>query len=804
MQIKSVKLLSVILMMLTIMLVLAGCGKSGNRLGNQAPEIKITSFEGWDSTYVSAGYDTTLVYSFHQRVYWHAWDKDGTIAGYAFRVLDENNDPIVTPGYEYLATAVDNLIPQNLLDLDPKGGWVIHYLPGEDQSKPLDDSATRRTIWTSDKYAVINFPAADVNGEPLNRASRFEVVAIDNRGAITPDVAWRNFTTTSNRPTCTLSTTKGKPYGGSVGAGLKLSFAMNDTDPFLPITPFRYQFQMMKTDLLGNVITPPESLVWIDTKTQTVEPGTMLTIGEFLINITSNPPLKYDYDANGNQVSLTKVIARATDMAGIVSVPDTNSVIRFRVKKGFSPKSLIYGPKTYAMGDYHYEDWGDSSTPEVLPTQYAQGGQRWATPLFKDLDDKYTAVYSNNLKLWIRWGWLGEYYNEGNVPYDENVPYGKKVDVVVDRATGVNYFSEITYFHVRYDNDYYKFPPYDHLKIQDANGDWWLRIPVGSVIGQSILLTGFPVPPDDMPGEHVFQIACEDLQGIVDPIPAEFRFYLHKLIPPSARSGILVIDDDLPQDNYSPQVAVQSFYESLFSEYTGTIRFVNQSYPKAQPLPIMFDTFSDARKRQIAFSELQKYKLVVYHNDNPAKMGGFIDIADALTLYMLNGGNLVVSHSSQIKSMMDALSPTGSRSTLKNYMGFVDSPSEIQNLGSSVTNNPFFNNAVANATGFADVALNVTNNYFSLVNVRKGLGSVAYFPDALAETVFYKLGLKAVGSATFPPTQAQYDTYINKPVGIRLLNGTGGRSYTLGFPLSYMDSVDAKAMMTQIRSECGL
>lgn len=803
MQVKSVKLLSIILMMLLLMLVLAGCGKSGTRLGNQAPEIKITSFEGWDSTYVSAGYDTTLVYSFHQRVYWHAWDKDGIVTGYAFRVLDENNDPIVTPGYEYLASAADNLIPQNLLDLDPKGGWVIHYLPGEDQTKPLDDSNTRRTIWTSDKYAVINFPAADINGDPMPRASKFEVVAIDNRGAITSNIAWRNFTTTSNRPTCTLSTTKGKPYGGSVGAGLKLSFSMDDGDPFLPITPFRYQFQIMKTDLLGNVTTPPESLVWIDTKTQTVAPGSLLTIGEFLINLTSNPPLKYDFDANGNQVSLTKVIGRATDMAGVISIPDTNSVISFRVKKGFSPKSLIYGPKTYAMGDYHYEDWGDDTTAEVLPTQYTQGGQRWATPLFKDFENKNTAVFSNNLKLWIRWGWLGEYFNEGIVPYDENIPYGKKVDVVIDRATGTNYFSEITYFHLRYDNDYYKFPPYDHLKIQDANGDWWLRIPKDSVIGQSILLTGFPIPPDSEPGEHVFQMACEDLQGVVDPIPAEYRFYLHKLIPPSARNGILVIDNDLPQASYSPQPEVQSFYESLFSNYSGDIRFVNQSYPNAEPDPIMLDTFSDARNRQIAFSEMQKYKLVVYHNDNPAKMGSFIDLADALTLYMLNGGNLVVSHSSQIKSMMDQLSPTNTRSTLKNYMGFIDSPTEILNLGSSATNNPFFVKAVANAPGFNDVTLNTTNNYFNLANLRKGLGAVAYFPQTFGESI-YQLGCKPVDFPTSPPTQAQFDNFNGQTVGIRLVNGYGGKAYTFGFPLSYMDSIEAKSLMDQIRSECGL
>jgi len=97
MQVKSVKLLSIIVMILITLLMVAGCGKSGNRFANYAPTIKITSFEGWDSTYVSAGYDTTLTYTFQQRIYWNATDPDGVIAGYAFRVLDDNNMPVATP-----------------------------------------------------------------------------------------------------------------------------------------------------------------------------------------------------------------------------------------------------------------------------------------------------------------------------------------------------------------------------------------------------------------------------------------------------------------------------------------------------------------------------------------------------------------------------------------------------------------------------------------------------------------------------------------------------------------------------------
>ncbi len=86
-------------------------------------------------------------------------------------------------------------------------------MPGADQNIPLDNPQARRSIWTSQKYAVINFPAADAQGNPIVKFSKFEVVAIDNRGAITSEPAWRDFRTRSDRPKCTASTTKGNPNG---------------------------------------------------------------------------------------------------------------------------------------------------------------------------------------------------------------------------------------------------------------------------------------------------------------------------------------------------------------------------------------------------------------------------------------------------------------------------------------------------------------------------------------------------------------------------------------------------------------
>ena len=801
MQTKSFKLLSIILMLLITMLILAGCGKSGNRFANTPPTIKITSFEGWDTSYVVAGYDTTTTYTFQQRIYWHATDPDGVIAGYAFRVLDEFNNPVPTPGYNYIDTMAE-LTPDNLLNAYG-AGWVIHYLPNADQTLPggLGNPAAQRTIWTSQKYAVINFPSSDANGNPITNYSKFEVVAIDNRGAITAESAWRNFKTTSARPTCIITTTKGNPDGKEVGAGIRLSFSMDDFDPYINPTPFKYEFQMTKVDLTGKREIPGTKTGWISTDSQE-------KINEYLLNLESNPPLEYDFNANGVAYRKTRIEARVTDLAGVVSIPDTNSVISFKIRPGFRPTSLVYPSKTYVMGDNHYEDWGDTSTPEVLPNTIAQGALRFASPMFRDMENKLTAVYSTNMKMWVRWGWWGEYGNlTGDVVnYGElnnlvPMPYGKKVDVVIDRSTGKNYYSEITNFDLRFDGEPYNFPPYANSIVTDSlSGDRWLRIPLTSPLGQTIVLTSgqLPAPVGTEPGHHTFQIRCVDLQGAVDDQPANLEFYLYPYIAPANRQGILLIDDDDNHATYSPDAIVAARYENMLADYNGAKTIIKRT-STASP----GDTYPDARGRHYAFSDLQKYKMVIYHSDNIAASGNLQFDFDGLALYMIKGGNLVISHSYLLASVLESASVSGTRHTLLNYLGLNSNPA-LGKVSENLNTNYLFQKAVASASGYSDVNLKFGTgedaSFNSLVNIRHGLPAVSYFPSTFGD-VIYRLGCKPVGYTPNPPTQAQFDLLNNKPVGIRRVSSNNAKAYTFGFPLSYMKEAEARAMMNKIISE---
>lgn len=799
---KSAKLFTLSLLILLALVSFNGCGKSGTKFPNQAPDITITSFEGFDDSALLAPYANTE-FLFQQKIFWNATDPDGVIAGFAYRVIDQNGNPIATPGNHYVDMNGD-VTPQKVLDrFGP--GWVLHYMPNANTSIPLDNTSADRTIWTSAKYAVINFPAADAQGNPLTTLSRFEVIAVDNRGDVTPiynagsktDIyprskAWRSFKATSARPTCSLSTTRGNPNGGLVGAGIRLSFLMHDFDPFISASPYKYEFRMSKIDPVTGTLIAGTQSEWHNSSTAT-DP----TINEFLLTKDSTPPLQYDYNAEGTLLSKSKVEARVFDMAGVVSVVDTSTAITFAVKPGFRPKTMFYSQKLYALGENHFIDYTDESLPEILPFTFVGGTQRFATPFFRDTENKLSAITSNNMKVWIRWGWRGEYGQvpaTGPINYTDN-PYDKKVDHVKDRDTDINYFSEITHFDLRLDGNPYFYAPFPQsvYGVHDAaTGKDWLRVPLYSPLGQTVVLTSLT------PGEHTFEVRCVDLQGEADPNPATITFNLVPLVPAASRSGILVIDDD-PDNSSSPDATVDAKYANMISDYTG-----NKAYLKRAT-----QTYMDNRDRRISSTTLQPYKLVIYHCDNPSNSGNLKAEHDGLSMYIHTGGNVLVSHTAWLSSTLQDFA-NFSQKTFLSYFGlpFVGTPASMINPASASNLNSmtFFQKALGqNAYPDVNLAFEEPNPSFNnIINLRKGLSSVAYFPDSYftssPQNVIYRMGVKPVNYPTQPPTQAQYDQLNNRVVGIKRA-GTNSKCYMFGFPLSYMVDADSKAAVDKILAE---
>lgn len=793
-------------------LLLSGCGKSGNKFANQPPTISITSYEGYDDSELLSHYADSL-FSFQQKIFWNATDPDGVITGFAYRVKNQDGEPLPTPGNQYIDINGD-ITPQNVIDRFGTG-WVMHYKTNADQSIPLDEPEASRTIWTSQKYATINFPAADENGNPINLSSTFEVIAIDNRGDITPvdpnhpsmSMAWRKFNAESPRPTCYLTTTKGNPGGGEVGSGIRLEFIMHDTDPFIPETPYRFQFKMMKIDPVTEATIAGTESPWYDSVTPE-DPD----LDNFLLTRYTTPSVlgttnEYDVE-NGTTHTKTKIISRAYDMAGVVSAVSDSAAMKFAVKAGFRPKTWFYPQRVYALGSNHYIDYTDESTPEVLPFTFVEGAQRFATPFFVDPDStgtaRKTAVWSNNIKVWLRWGWWGEYgsltsNNDIIYPPDPD-PYLKKVDTVLDRTTGENYFSEITAFDLRLDGAPYNYQPYSQSIFTDGDGKRWLRVPATSPLGQTVVLTA------QTPGEHTLEVRCVDLQNEVDPIPAVLKFFLIPPVAAADRSGVLVIDDDRANDSTSPEPIVLQKYQAMLADYSGKVDYLKRTNTLEAG-----DTVADSRLRHLATTRLQNYKLVIYHSDNPSETGELKKENDGLTLYLRSGGNMLISHTAQLSPVSGSF-VLGYQRTFLGYFGLpVNIATPVSLLSNNLNSNAFFQHALGqtvSADAYPDIDLQYTAanepSFNTLVNLRQGLSTIAYFPSLLPEAqVIYRMGIKPVGFTPGGPTQAQFDTYNNKPVGIRKITN-GNRCYMLGFPLSYMQSADAKAFMNQVLGELGM
>jgi len=824
MQFKSLKLFPVVLVLSLLSLLVFGCGKQGSRFGNNPPSIQITSYEGYDPANVFT--DSTEVTSFQQKIFWHATDPDGTIAGYAYRILDKFGNPMSTAGNLFIDT-LGVATPQSVLN-QYGSGWVMHYKSGADQSFPLSDPRAKRTIWSSQKYAIVNFIASNTVGLSDTTINRFEVICIDNRGNVCEEMAYRRFRSYSARPTCMLSTTKGDPsgdsttpYGKQVGTGIRLSFTLDDADPFLQPTAWYYKFKVQKIQAVpnGSVISEVPSDTWVSTLGQE-------KINQYLLTKYTYPSLSSDYNESGVQQTYTRVIATVVDLAGVVSIPDT---IKFAVKEGFHPMSLMHMKRVYALGSNHNIDYTDDSTPEVWPYTIENGSQLFATPFFRDTEGYYTAIKSSNLKSWIRWGWHGEYGTplaSGTTIITDD-PYDKKVDMLLDEDTNVNYYSEITHFDIRLNGSPYNYPPFaDSIIIDAGTGKKWLRVPVNSSLGQTIVLTNLPANTPDNP-YHFFEVRAVDLQNEVDPTPAEFKFKIIDLIPKAQKSGILVIDDELNNPNFAPGDSIDARYANMLSNYSGEVVYRKRAdvlYP-------------DIKNRMFAASDLQRFKFIIYHADNPTQTSNLPLDQNAFDLYLKQGGNMLISGGGNMHGMIQAIILARQR-TLETFFGLAYDITAT----ASVTNSPLTNNWFVKAKSalapYNDISLafdlNATNpnpdpfinngqtivddpNELSFVsylkgnNHRKGLGPLTYFNNFQSNQFvksIYGYGSKPVyvqpsnanPNYFCPQTTAQYNSVNDKVVGIKKAT-TSNSCYIVGFPLSYMTQTSAKQFMTTVVNE---
>ncbi len=761
------------------------CGRKGNPFTNIPPVIQITSYEGVDSLAAAQTEDAIL---FQQKIFWEAHDPDGIVEKYAFRVVDENFEPytdsdgnvIGTPGY-------------SVVDED---GWVYHYPPGADESIPLEES-DQKTIWTDQVYAVINFPA-NVNGDSSEVVSVFEVKCVDDVGEES-EPANKYFKASSEIPSCNISSSKGDINGATIGTGIVFTFNIIDEDQFVGSIPDYFEFKFEKRDLLGNLVDGEEGYpdTWWSTKGRA-------NVGSYFVWIEGDgitePKLMLNNIENGVVQDSTYILARAIDLAGIVSEPDT---VAFVVKEGFYPNTIIYnGIKQsgadnindiVVLGSNHYVTRNPKM--KIIPSVLTPTGTRYSVPFWVDKEGDYSCIHSNDLKIYMHWGYQGE--------YEQNDPDQRQEGKVLDEMTAKQYFSSIKYYDLRLDGEPYYYAPLpasEYNYLDPVTGKEWLRVPVASSISQEAVISGLA------PGVHRFEVRAVDMQNEPDKTPSEFVFKIVEAIPASQKEGILVLNNTTTNATWAPAAIIDSLYshEGFFADYPGTVDRLNRKW--------LYDNVYVSRNyTNDVFSptDLQQYKTVIYHADYYVNIEFDLEI-NSLDLYLQGGGNLIISGCSNLSTPLHPKLRNNSFSILQKYFGieYLQEDALIHfsdKIWSVLPYRSYFEKAVTNNPAYNDVVIS-TDNFYSQVTLPgfdpTTLATVTYFPQQYLNPqtteVIYTFGCKAPGDDPLDPSDAEYAYYSAQPVAIKNTTAYNNKCYLFGFPLSYMDYDDASEMLINI------
>ncbi|MCK4957295.1 MAG: hypothetical protein KAS49_06630, partial [Candidatus Cloacimonetes bacterium] len=433
-----------------------------------------------------------------------------------------------------------------------------------------------------------------------------------------------------------------------------------------------------------------------------------------------------------------------------------------------------------------------SSISTVIPSVLTAEGTHYSTPFWINKDGDYSIIGSNNLTIYMKWGYKGE--------YESDDPNNKKNDEVQDELTKKPYFSEIRFFDLRLDGEAYHYAPLsasENNVLDEKTGKEWLRVPMSSSISNGAILTDLDF------GLHKFEVRTVDLQGVADATPDEFVFEIIETTPKSEKSGILIINDDKGFTN-TPSDIVDPLYEGFVADYAGDVDVFYRVKSTANSLlHFLVNTFSP--------TDLQKYKLIIYHADDPNN-NNFHSEYDAMNLYLNGGGNLIVSGAASLKTSMLVGSKDKGYPLLPKYFGLplmeedaILCPSGADDEEMDITNFDYlsyFVNAIKEDSMPTDINLKLPG-FNAKMNEFNGYAPLAYFTEDLlleGTDVIFRFGCKEAADEPLDPTLDEYKKYTGQPVAIRKVTDNNS-CYMFGFPLSYMEPLQVKEVLNHIIKE---
>jgi hypothetical protein len=270
----------------------------------------------------------------------------------------------------------------------------------------------------------------------------------------------------------------------------------------------------------------------------------------------------------------------------------------------------------------------------------------------------------------------------------------------------------------------------------------------------------------------------------------------------------------------------------MVSDYNGLV-----DLHKRTPIDYTLDT--DVRSRKIALSDIQKYKLVIYHADWATNSSNFPTDHDAYALYLNQGGNMIISGGGNLSAAVQAVE-LASQQTFESYFGitynlssttsasngylqkawFVQGKKQVANfhdfdiafdLNPTVaTSQPFYSNGVL-------ICPDPNESFINVINLRKGLGPLTLFNSYQTDngtnvTPIFKYGSKPVyvqpsnanPNYYCPQTQADFTSVNDKIIALRKVIPNRSTGYIFGVPLSNLTYASSKQLLNDIMAELGM
>ena len=809
-------LLIISILIVSLIITIISCGRKGTLHPNTVPFIEITQYSGVtkpdtltdQEMFEEIGnlidpeiYDSI----FCQTIYWSAWDIDGSIKAYAYRIGTWDSTANIWEYDKAYCITVN------------EDGWVLHEQPNGEFD-----------IWTppDERYAKakVYFPSTDTTDFKKN-FGKFEVKCKDDRNDES-EVSIKYFITYSEVPLTRALTSQGNIDSCRVGTAILFEFLVEDEDPYQYgkyAAYYKYRLVYYEKTTADSMIVEWDENVALDStkwySTEEYDEYDKVLLMETEQDTAKRPQLRVNAL---NEV--TQIQVRAVDKAGIED-PDYASM-SFFVRGHFTPEtrpfmsswelnedpSMDILPHIYVLGEYFWLPYAPAD--EVLPQKEVMGEDHYGNKFYMDKNGILSAFWSDDIEVYMKWEYYGEYIYDSRTSSKRLAEYTFYYDSTYAYQ---QYYCDVEYMEIQLDGGTEGLPPIGTKVTDEITGEEWMRIPIYK--DQNCKL--FNRAGNFLSGTHTFKVRAIDLQGRTDPTPETLEFYLGERVDAGNKSGVLLVDDTGNQNIFAIEDSVNNFYSRLLENCSDSIAILDlHSDPPLDSTGTPIYTRNKQLRQDdlapyFAPSDIQEYKLIIWHSNNPVKF--YDDITqthmihhyDLLTYYLDTGGNLLFTGCARIYDPN-----TAKTNFLQNYAGFADSLSALSNSlednnwlwGTPNPTNSMFTGA--NSFGnFSEIdTLHLNPHIYKL-----GLN---FFPEywlttplgAIGNITFLELGEAETIFTCIADTLGEHQIYNGACVGSKYMKeqGVTGTVYVLGFPLYYIQLDDAKLFIHKVFDEAGV